>query len=97
MRQLGFEEKWIKLVMICVHTANYAVLLNGSPVGQFFPTRGIRQGDHISPYLFLLCVEALSSLMTQADERGLLVGVPTSKRGPWINHLFIADDNLLFC
>jgi hypothetical protein len=64
MRRLGFAEQWINLVMMCVRTANYAILLNGNPVERFYPTRGIRQGDPISPYLFLLCVEALSNLMT---------------------------------
>jgi hypothetical protein len=97
MRHLGFAEQWINLVMMCVRIANYAILLNGNPVERFYPTRGIRQGDPISPYLFLLCTEALSNLMTRAEERGLIVGVPTSKRGPWITHLFFADDSLLFC
>jgi hypothetical protein len=62
MRHLGFTEQWINLVMMCVRTANYAILLNGNSVGHFYPTRGIRQGDLISPYLFLLCAEALCSL-----------------------------------
>ena len=82
MKKLGFAEQWKKLVMMCVCTANYAVLVNGSPLGRIFPTKGIRQGDPISPYLFLLCAEALSSLLTQADESGLIVWIPMSKRGP---------------
>ena len=51
----------------------------------------------ISPYLFLLCAEALSLLLVCVDQRGILTGVPTSKRGPRLNHLFFVDDNLLFC
>jgi hypothetical protein len=66
-------------------------------VGQIFPSRGIRQGDPISPYLFIICAEALSTLLTQADRDGSLRGVPISKKGPRINHLFFADDSLLFC
>lgn len=61
------------------------------------PTRGIRQGDPISPYLFLLCAEALSSLISHAAETGVITGVPTSPRGPRVSHLFFADDSLLFC
>ena len=77
MRRLGFAEQWINLVMMCVRTANYVILLNGNPVGRFYPTWGIRQGDPISSYMFLLCAKALSNLMTQAKEKGLITGVPT--------------------
>lgn len=48
------------------------------------------------PYLFLLCAEALSSMLTKANGDGALTGVPTSKRGPRISHLFFTDDSLLF-
>jgi hypothetical protein len=57
---------------------------------------GYPTGDRISPYLSLLCVEALSILLMQADSSGDLVGAPTSKRDPSLNHLFFADDSLLF-
>jgi hypothetical protein len=52
------------------------------PTRRITPTRGLRQGDPISPYLFLLCVEVLSSFLSRADRDGVLMGVPTSKRGP---------------
>ena len=97
MKKMGFARRWIDLIMMCVRSANYAVLINGSPTGRIYPTCGIRQGDPISPYLFLLCVEALSALLTRVDHKGLLRGVPTSKRGPRLNHFFFANDSLLFC
>jgi ribonuclease HI len=97
MKKMGFEEGWIKLVMMCISSVKYSVIVNGDPCGQITPSRGIRQGDPISPYLFLLCAEALSSLVGQANRDGLLSGVPTSKRGPHISHLFFADDSLFFC
>lgn len=97
MGKIGYADKWIGFIMMCVTTANYVVLVNGTPTGGIYPTRGLRQGDPISPYLFLLCAEALSSLLTKADRDGKLSGVPTSKKGPRINHLFFADDSLLFC
>jgi hypothetical protein len=97
MSNLGFDPRWIRLIMMCVTTANYEVLVNGIPVGRINPTRGIRQGDPISPYLFLICAEALSAMLTKADNEGVLRGVPSSKRGPRLNHLFFADDSLLFC
>lgn len=57
----------------------------------------MRQGDPISPYLFFLCVEALSSMIEKANGEGVLTGVSTSKKGPQISHLFFAYDSLLFC
>jgi hypothetical protein len=83
--------------MMCVTSAKYSVLINGVPCGHITPSRGLRQGDPISPYLFLICAEVLSSMLTRANSDGLLSGIPTSKRGPHINHLFFADDSLLFC
>ena len=97
MRKMGFDERWIRLVMMCVSSVHYVILINGEPYGHIFPTRGIRQGDPISPYLFLLCAEVLSSMVVKANEDRLLSGVPTFRRGPKISHLFFADDSLLFC
>jgi ribonuclease HI len=97
MKRMGFAPQWIHLMMMCVTTVSYAVVINGNPCGRIIPKRGLRQGDPISPYLFLLCAEALSALLYKANGEGVLTGVPTSKRGPRMSHLFFADDSLLFC
>jgi hypothetical protein len=62
-----------------------------------YPLWGIRQGDPISHYLFIMCAEALSSLLHHAETSGCIIGIPTSKRDPRLSNLFFADDSLLFC
>jgi hypothetical protein len=69
----------------------------GNRVGRLSWKRGLRQGDPISPYLFLLCAEDLSVMVTKANDDGNFMVVYTSNGGPWISHLFFADDSLLFC
>jgi hypothetical protein len=61
---------------------HYPVLVNGIPWGDITPTRGIRQGDSLSSYLFIICADVLSVMLIRANEDGRLMGVPTSKRGP---------------
>jgi hypothetical protein len=78
LRRLGFMEKWVNLIMMCIRTANYAILVNGNPVSHIYPSRGLRQGDPISPYLFLFCADALSSLLVKAERTGFIEGFPTS-------------------
>jgi hypothetical protein len=79
---------------------NYVVIVNGIQTRQISPTRGIRQGDPISPYLFIICVVAFNSLLSRADDTKNLTSVPTFKKGPLLNHIFfffLANDSLIFC
>ena len=97
MKRLGFHDRWISLMMMCIKSVSYSVLLNGEARGLIRPTRGIRQGDPISPYLFLLCGEGLFALLKQAENRGSINGVSVCRRAPQISHLLFADDSLIFC
>lgn len=63
--KLGFARHWIDIVMCSIKSVSYSVLVNGNPTGYIVPTRGIRQGDPLSPYLFILCAEGLSSLLSK--------------------------------
>jgi hypothetical protein len=97
MVKMGFDPKWVKLIMECVKSITYSVVINGNQVGHIIPTRGLRQGDPQSSYLFLVCAKVLSVMLQRAESTRAITGVPTSKNGPRINHLFFADDSLLFC
>ena len=97
MTKMGFHPRWISMVMSCVTSITYSIRINGIPQGRITPTKGLRQGDPLSPYLFLLCVESLSALLHRAFEADTLRGLQVCKRSPHITHLFFADDSLLFC
>ena len=97
MRSLGFNERWIALMMVCIKTVSYSVLVNGEPKGLIKPTRGIRQGDPLSPFLFLLCMEGLNNLILKAASEGSIHAFALSRRSPKLTHLLFADDSLLFC
>jgi hypothetical protein len=97
MRCLGFASRWISLVMACIHLVIYTVLVNGNFVGHIKPSSGICQGYLLSPYLFLICAKALSSLLSQTESKESITRVPNSKYGPKLSHLFFANDSLLFC
>ena len=76
MRKTGFNERWIGLIMACVKKVSYSILINGEPQGFIQLTRGIRQGDPLSPFLFLLCTEGLHYLIQQAAILGEIKGFP---------------------
>ena len=70
MIKLGFLEVWVDRVMSCVSTPFFSIRINGKAYGNIVPTRGIRQGDPLSPYLFLLCAEGFMSLLAKAESKG---------------------------
>ena len=70
MLRMGFSAKWVNIVMLCVTSVTYSIRINGKPRGHITPTRGLRQGDPISPFLFLFCAKGLSALLCQARSRG---------------------------
>ena len=97
MATMGFNQRWISLISMCIRSVSYSILLNGQPHGLISPQRGLRQGDPLSPYLFLLITEGLHGLLKRAEMVGDLRGVSLCPAGPRISHLLFTDDSLIFC
>lgn len=93
IKRLSFADHWISLLMKCVRSVTYS----GNPMGCISLSKGLRQGDSLSPYLFLLCAKGLCSMLSRAEGDGRITRVPISHRGTKLSHLFFTDDSLLFC
>ncbi|KAA3480785.1 reverse transcriptase [Gossypium australe] len=96
MENMGFDKTWFHMVLKCVSSVSYSVIINGLASESFCPHRGLRQGDPLSPFLFLFCGEGLLSLMRLEKAENIIKGVKASKSGPAIFHLLFRDDCILF-
>lgn len=94
--RLGYNARWTSLVMNCVETVSYQVKINGQLSDIIRPSRGLRQGDPISPYLFILSQEWLSTKLHILQQSRKILGISLSRGTQKLNHLFFADDCLFF-
>ncbi|CAA0827103.1 Uncharacterized mitochondrial protein AtMg01250, partial [Striga hermonthica] len=97
MLQMGFDPRFVKWIMACVSTVSFSFIINGGCSGLVNAQRGLRQGDPLSPYLFILVSEILSAMITDKVERGAFRGVSVARGAPVLSHLLFADDSLVFC
>lgn len=96
MVKMGFHRRFMELIMKCVRTVKYHIKINGDLTEEVLPERGLRQGDPLSPYLFLLCAEAFSCLLTKAEQNNLIQGIKVCPNAPSISLLFADDSLILF-
>lgn len=96
MECMKFNQKWIMWIKALLETTKMSILVNGSPTEEFTPQKGIRQGDPIAPYLFLLIGEVLSMLINRALEKGKFRGVEFDFHQKSITHFQYADDIVIF-
>jgi hypothetical protein len=92
----GFPTRLTNTIMDCISSVSYQFLINGKPSRSIAPERGIRQGDPLSPYIFILCANVLSGLLHKEALENNLHGIQVARGAPKITHLLFADDSLLF-
>jgi hypothetical protein len=96
MEILGFNAQWISLINECISSPSFLILINGSPHGFFSSSRGLRQGDPLSPFFFIIGVEALSRVLSKSEAEGLFKGFPLTRQCPRVSHLLFVDDLIIF-
>jgi len=96
MKRLGFNGKWIKWIKACMESATVSVLVNGSHTEEFRPKRRLRQGDPLTPFLFIIVVESLSGLVREAKKANLFSGVEVGRERVQVDLLQFADDTIFF-
>lgn len=94
---LGFHPAWCLMIQRCISSASFSILLNGSPEGLFHSTRGLRQGDPISPMLFIIYMEILTRSHNLKEAESKIKGAKIGRLCPPVTHLLFADDIFIFC
>ena len=100
LERCGFSNKWRRWISFCLSMVRFSILINGTPHGFFGSSRGLRQGDPLSPLLFVLVMEATGKMLDKAVHEGCLSGFNVGVfvgRSLMVSHLLFVDDTLIFC
>lgn len=92
---MNFSVRWVNWIMECVSTIQYTLLINGNITQSFSPSKGLRQGNPLSLYLFLMCASILSLSLMKSESEKKIKGIKLGQNGCSFTHLFFADDSLL--
>lgn len=92
LAQMNFGTKWRNWIKGCLSSSRVSALINGSPTLEFQMFRGVRQGDPLAPFLFIIGMEALNVALKEAIHAGIFEGIQLPNGGPMISNLFYADD-----
>ena len=94
--KMGFSDMSIEWIRRCVTSIKYHVIFNGQPRGNIVPKRELRQGDPLSPFIYILCTEVIISFLNYAESKGKITGMRVSRASPPISHMLFAEDSLFF-
>ena len=93
---MGLPSKWRNLIQKCVSMVGFSILINGQPSQEFKAFSRLRQGELLSPYLFILCVKVFYAIISNFVSSDLLHGLRVCLRTPQVSHLFFTDDSFIF-
>ena len=96
LEKKGFSPRWKKWMSGCLSTVSYAILVNGNAKEWVKASRGLRQGDPLSPFLFTLVADVLSRMLLKTEERNLLEGFKVGRNRTRVFHLQFANDTIFF-
>ena len=96
MKDIRLPSNWVSLIMDCLQSNAFRICWNGDVTDELTPSRGIRQGDSLSPYFFVLCIERLSHIINAATEASAWIPIQVSRQGPTVSYLYFLDDIVLF-
>lgn len=96
MAHFSFSETSRSLINQCTGTTSFYININREPTGMISPTRDIRQGCPLSPYLYIMCAEVLTGLIKDSVAKGKIHGLKANSRNPIVTHVLYADDIFIF-
>jgi hypothetical protein len=96
LEKFGFHWQFVNWIMQCVSSVSYSIMVNGGKTKSFKPSRGLRQGDPLSPYLFILCQEVLSRMIEKDHAASIINGIKMNRDGPPFTNVMYADDIMIF-
>lgn len=96
LKGLRLPPNLIKVIMLCISSTSFKILWNGETSYEILPSKGLRQGDRLSPYLFVLCLERLGHFIEEKVSSGEWQPIQLSRERPKLSHICFADDVILF-